>query len=111
MNFKSGYGKPKKYDTKTPYPERKRRHTTESASATAAANQPDFSRMAAFLDTVKDFENSESGIEKLDILMEEMGKRSEPYGVSYMKEQLRLYFDNNVSFTGNSNNAHNDSRY
>ena len=97
-NFQAGYGKPKKYDTKTPYPARKRRHTTESPQA--AASQPDFSRLAAFLDVANNFENSESGIEKMDALIQEMGKKADPYGVSHMKEQLRLHFDNNVKFSG-----------
>ena len=68
--FKAGRGKPKRYDTdQTPYPERKRRHTTGSEPSSHIRKEPDFSRLAAFLDTVNEFENSESGVEKMEVLI------------------------------------------
>jgi len=56
--------------------------------------------MAAFLKTMTDFENSETGNEKLEVLQNEMGKISEPYGVTYMKKQIQIHFDDNVDFVG-----------
>jgi hypothetical protein len=56
--------------------------------------------MAEFLETARNFENSESGVEKMDVLITEMGRKAEPHGVSNMKEQLRLHRDNRVDFEG-----------
>ena len=59
--------------------------------------------MTAFLEVVKDFENSESGVEKMSGLITKMEKKAEPYSIPYMKQQLRVHFENNVDFAGKLN--------
>ena len=56
--------------------------------------------MTAFLEVVHEFERSESGVEKMEVLISEMGKKTDPYSVPYMKQQLRIHFNDAVDFSG-----------
>ena len=87
-NFRAGFKKPRKVEDPQ-FPSSKRKVSTSNT------------REEAFIQVVKKFEESGTGIQPLSDLMSEMAKYSnDPYQVTAMKSKLNKYFRGGVRFLG-----------